>query len=105
MNGGSSRENPTGLLFQIQRWSLHDGNGIRTTVFLHGCPLRCAWCANPESWQSGQGYALSLEELLQEIRKDEPFYRQSGGGVTFSGGEPFLQADVLAAALARCAHL
>jgi pyruvate formate lyase activating enzyme len=105
MKGGGSREDPEGVIFQIQRWSLHDGAGIRTTVFLHGCPLRCAWCANPESWRPGQGYAISVENLLEEIRKDEPFYRQSGGGVTFSGGEPLLQADFLEAVLRRCARL
>jgi pyruvate formate lyase activating enzyme len=105
MSGGERQENPQGIIFQIQRWSLHDGNGIRTTVFLHGCPLRCAWCANPESRQPGQGYALGAEELLRKISRDEPFYRQSGGGVTFSGGEPLLQADFLEAVLQRCARL
>jgi pyruvate formate lyase activating enzyme len=105
MKDGGGQGDPEGILFQIQRWSLHDGNGIRTTVFLHGCPLRCAWCANPESWQPGQGRAVSPEELLREFRKDEPFYRESGGGVTFSGGEPLLQPGFLRAVLLCCARL
>ena len=78
----------------IQHFSLHDGPGIRTTVFLKGCSLKCPWCANPECISSeiqGEfGYDISLEELEKEILKDEPYYK-TGGGVTFSGGEPLLQ--------------
>ena len=96
-----------GTLFQIQRWCVHDGEGVRTTVFLKGCPLRCAWCANPESWspreEKGHGFSLSVAELLSELRKDEAFYRGSSGGVTFSGGEPFAQAGFLRACLKECA--
>lgn len=82
----------------IQHFSLHDGPGIRTTVFLKGCNLRCPWCANPECISSkiqGEfGYDISLEELENEILKDEPYYK-TGGGVTFSGGEPLLQVKCL----------
>ena len=78
----------------IQHFCLHDGPGIRTTVFLKGCSLNCPWCANPECISSkienGFGYDISLEELETEILKDVPFYK-TGGGVTFSGGEPLLQ--------------
>lgn len=78
----------------IQHFSLHDGPGIRTTVFFKGCNLRCPWCANPEcisqKIQGEFGYDISLDELEKEILKDEPFYK-TGGGVTFSGGEPLLQ--------------
>lgn len=107
------------LLFNIQKFSLHDGLGIRTTVFFKGCNLRCAWCANPES-QSLQpepmraagvgshtnetfaGYPLAgrwytLEEVVREVLKDKAFYDQSGGGVTLSGGEPMLQPDFVSA--------
>jgi len=93
----------TALVFDIQRSSLHDGPGIRTTVFLKGCPLRCAWCHNPES-QSFQpermsgakpgdpetrvGQSLSVNTLIATVRADREFYEASGGGLTISGGEP-----------------
>ena len=82
----------------IQHFSLHDGPGIRTTVFLKGCTLKCPWCANPECISSeiqGEfGYDISLDKLENEIIKDKPFY-ETGGGVTFSGGEPLLQINNL----------
>ena len=82
----------------IQHFSLHDGSGIRTTVFLKGCSIRCPWCANPEcisqKIQGEFGYDISLDELEKEILKDEPYYK-TGGGVTFSGGEPLLQIKCL----------
>ena len=82
----------------IQHFSLHDGPGIRTTVFLKGCNLKCPWCANPEcissEIQGDFGYDISLDKLENEIIKDKPFY-ETGGGVTFSGGEPLLQINNL----------
>jgi len=116
------------VIFNIMRYSVHDGPGIRTTVFFKGCPLSCKWCHNPESISpapqqifdeakcikcgrcdncpSGAretiGYEISLAGLMREISADLPFYEQSGGGVTFSGGEPFYQAEFLLAALRRC---
>jgi pyruvate formate lyase activating enzyme len=145
---------PSALIFDIQRFCLHDGPGIRTTVFFKGCPLACAWCQNPEALSPrpemayyaercldcglcaracpegairprregrldftrcshcGQciptcdggalrliGRAWRLPDLLEELLRDREFFAASGGGVTFSGGEPLLQADVLAAAL------
>ena len=82
----------------IQHFSLHDGPGIRTTVFLKGCNLKCPWCTNPEcissEIQEEFGYDISLDRLENEIVKDKPFY-ETGGGVTFSGGEPLLQIDNL----------
>lgn len=82
----------------IQHFSLHDGPGIRTTVFLKGCNLKCPWCANPECISSeiqGEfGYDISLDKIEKEILKDKPFY-ETGGGVTFSGGEPLLQINNL----------
>lgn len=88
----------------IQRFCLHDGPGIRTTVFLKGCTLHCPWCCNPENisceiqtWRdpdTGEtgtyGYDISLGDLARELLKDRGFYLD-GGGVTFSGGEPLLQ--------------
>ena len=148
-----------GHIFNIQKFSLHDGPGIRTTVFFKGCNLRCSWCANPESQQmrtqltldrekcagcgscaalcpsearvmtdgypvldpeactlcgrcveacprraiGREGNDMTVEEVLREALKDTAFYRQSGGGVTFSGGEPLLQQE-FATALARALH-
>ncbi len=104
------------LITNIQRFSLHDGPGIRTTVFCKGCGVRCPWCANPENLEprpedyvkdgvpGTYGRYISCEELVREVMKDELFYRQRGsgegldglpGGVTYSGGEPLLQADRL----------
>lgn len=147
-----------GTVFNIQKMSIHDGPGIRTTVFFKGCPLRCLWCSNPESQRQaleiacfenrcvGCGYCAEVcpkqivekggafeildrsqcdlcmkcvdecctnakkligeeydeEALYQEILKDKPFYDSSGGGVTISGGEPFMQAEFLISLLKRC---
>lgn len=113
------------LLTNIQRFSLHDGPGIRTTVFLKGCSLRCPWCSNPENLlsqpqsyikdgiQGTYGRYYESEELIKECLKDKAFYEgklndpaywsitdanlieQLPGGITFSGGEALLQADAL----------
>ena len=148
----------TGVIFNIQRYSIHDGPGIRTTVFLKGCPLNCWWCQNPESQLNGQemifwgdrciscgacsticpsgaiqikngipvtekekcilcgkciekcpalaremiGEKLTTEEVIKEIEKDLVFYEESGGGVTFSGGEPLGQSELLEGLLDAC---
>ncbi len=103
-----------GTLFDIKRFAVHDGPGIRTTVFLKGCPLACAWCHNPESQKAGieqtthpkestpLGRQVDTEGLMDEIVRDVPFYDESGGGVTFSGGEPLAQPEFLIAMLDRC---
>ncbi len=144
-----------GIVFNIQRFSTHDGPGIRTTVFLKGCPLICHWCSNPESqlkapqlmvrnlkctgceacvetcplgamsmsqgeriidWEKCDncfkcvdtclygslnmaGEELTTEQVLEEVEKDRVFYKNSGGGVTLSGGEPMGQTDFLEALL------
>ena len=77
-------------VFDVQRFSIHDGPGIRTTVFLEGCPLRCAWCQNPEAFGNGAAPAISPEAVIAEVLKDRDFYAVSGGGLTVSGGEPLL---------------
>jgi pyruvate formate lyase activating enzyme len=147
-----------GIIFDIKRFAVEDGPGIRTTVFFKGCPLRCKWCHNPESWTSGPelsfavekcigcgrckevcpnkailltdgkaetaadkcnfcgrcaevcsagakkiiGRCVSAEEIVNQVEKDLVFYEQSGGGVTFSGGEPLMQADFLDELLEEC---
>jgi pyruvate formate lyase activating enzyme len=147
-----------GLVFDIQRFSLHDGPGIRTLVFLKGCPLKCIWCSNPESQKfpreimfnaskcidcgtcseicpqkairknntthrldrnlcdacgncceecptqalQWSGKYMSVAEVLAEIEKDREFYENSGGGVTFSGGEPVSQPEFLKNLLIEC---
>lgn len=91
-----------GLIFDIKRDSSEDGPGIRTTVFFKGCPLSCIWCQNPEGKKflpekdiHGKqiGTWVSVEELMYRLLQDKPFYDNTGGGVTLSGGEPTLQMD------------
>lgn len=152
-----------GIIFNIQRFSIHDGPGIRSTVFLKGCPLNCLWCHNPESKQVQQqlsfqhkncagckvcekvctqkvhtfshnmhhidftkciacgkcidycnkkaleliGYAISVDEIIEEVLKDRVYYETSGGGITLSGGEPLLQYEFSLAILkeAKTNHL
>jgi len=133
-----------GRIFNIQRYSLHDGKGIRTIIFFKGCPLRCKWCSNPESQESyneifftpekcigcgecrrvcpagvknyGQaecqkcclcakacmsgalelvGKEMTVQEVVKIAELDRPFYENSNGGITFSGGEPFMQYQFL----------
>ena len=107
--------NTTGRIFDIQRFSTHDGPGVRTIVFLKGCPLRCRWCCNPESQsyeiqqmnQKGVmktiGRDVTVAEVLEEVLRDRPYYRRSGGGLTLSGGESLWQPD-FATALLEAAH-
>lgn len=102
----------TGQIFAIKRYAIHDGPGIRTTVFLKGCPLNCWWCHNPEGRRSPASDGISssrviAHDVIAEVRKDAVFYDQSGGGVTFSGGEPLIQIDFLEAMLraARGHHI
>ncbi len=105
----------TGHIFNIQKFSINDGPGIRTTVFFQGCPLACRWCANPESQNRFADQArlldddrcrrrvMTVDQVMAEVLQDKPFYDQSGGGMTLSGGEVLQQAD-FAAALCRAAR-
>ncbi len=98
-------ENP--YIFRIQRYSIHDGPGIRTTLFFRGCPMSCYWCHNPESHANPLKSNLKDMEqvaatLMAEIQKDLIFYDDSGGGVTFSGGEPLYQHQLLFRLLELC---
>jgi len=101
----------TPYIYKIQRFSIHDGPGIRTTLFFQGCPLTCRWCHNPESQTMGLVPGKSLgqlvenmvvERLVDEIEKDNIFYDESGGGVTFSGGEPLSRPELLLPLLGAC---
>ncbi|MEG0292067.1 MAG: glycyl-radical enzyme activating protein [Anaerovoracaceae bacterium] len=142
------KEMKKGIILNMQEYSIHDGEGVRTIVFLAGCNLRCKWCANPESWTMATklifhrekcikcgkcaasclqkldptkvatsrkkcrgcfvcanacytgaldviGRHVDVDDVLDQIKKDLVFYNHTGGGVTFSGGEPFLQYDFL----------
>lgn len=100
-----------GRIFNIQRYSIHDGTGIRTIVFLKGCVLRCKWCCNPESqvfeiqtmMVDGKpkviGRDVTVEEVMETIEKDRDYYRRSGGGITLSGGESLCQPQFAKALL------
>ena len=112
----------TGIIYDIKRFAVHDGQGIRTTVFLKGCPLRCRWCHNPESIEPAPcrisklvrlngrtftkeeiiGYEITAEKLFAELEKERIFMDESGGGVTFSGGEPLMQHEFLMEILMIC---
>jgi len=111
-----------GLIFDIKHYAIHDGPGIRQTIFFKGCALGCWWCHNPESRSDEPvtflkkekidgrevevaetvGKEYSLGELLKIIEKDRVFFEESGGGVTFSGGEPLQQYDFLFEVLKEC---
>jgi pyruvate formate lyase activating enzyme len=110
------------LIFDIKRFSVNDGPGIRTTIFFKGCPLNCWWCHNPESrlidpqeiityrklcdkefiLKEIVGKTVSVDDVMSEIEKETVFYETSGGGVTFSGGEPLMQPEFLSALADAC---
>ena len=111
-----------GLIFSIKRYSIHDGQGIRVTFFMKGCPLSCLWCHNPEgipaspititlknrvgnkefNYNEVVGKYYSVEDILDVLEKEKIFLNQSKGGVTFSGGEPMLQFEFLQEILKVC---
>lgn len=101
-----------GRIFNIAHYAVHDGPGIRTSAFLKGCPARCLWCCSPQSqsfeiersFVSGKlfGRDLDARELFDEVRRDAPFWRRSGGGVTLSGGEALAQPDFAAEFFSIC---
>ena len=83
----------SGYFTAIQNFCINDGMGIRTTIFFAGCPLRCQWCSNPETFRKFVKY--SSEDILKKIDNQKIFYKFSAGGITFSGGEATLQTDIL----------
>ena len=114
----------SGIIFNIKHFAVHDGPGIRTTVFFKGCPLSCRWCHNPESinpnleeievpyarvsvtakkcGKDTVGKKVQVSEIMSEVLKDVIFYDESGGGITISGGEPLMQPDFLFSLLKEC---
>ena len=112
----------TGIIFDIKRFAVHDGPGIRTTVFMKGCPLKCVWCHNPESIDPQPcilervsrigdlsfvdkevvGQVKTVQEVMAVLQKERVFMDESIGGVTFSGGEPLLQHEFLLGILKYC---
>ncbi len=103
-----------GRIFDIQKYSIHDGPGIRTIVFLKGCALRCKWCCNPESQsfdietmmfdgkEKVMGKDVTVAEVMDIVRKDSFYYQRSGGGMTLSGGESLLQPEFAIGLLRAC---
>lgn len=97
-----------GLIFDIKEFAIHDGPGIRTTVFLKGCPLACVWCHNPEGQSAtpqilrnpgGErlvGESITSDDLAGRLNRQAKIFKQNGGGVTFSGGEPLTQSAFIA---------
>jgi len=100
-----------GRIFDIQKFSTHDGPGIRTIVFLKGCILRCRWCCNPESQSylvqrmktkngvKTVGEDVTVDAVMQKVLRDMPYYRRTGGGLTLSGGEALCQTEFVHALL------
>ena len=103
-------DEPTAVVFDVEHFATKEGPGIRTAVFLKGCPLRCMWCHNPESWNpkietypdgTVIGRERSVGDVLEEVARDKPFYEASGGGLTVSGGEPLFRGQFVRELFAR----
>lgn len=92
----------TGYIHSVYNGGMVDGIGIRSVVFLSGCPLRCLYCHNPDSWVKTGGEQRTVEDVIDEVQKYTTFHKASGGGVTFTGGEPFMQAKYLIKLLQSC---
>lgn len=88
----------TGRLHSIETFGALDGPGIRTVFFMQGCPARCMYCHNPDTWEEEAGEQVTVGEVISRARRGRPYYGENGG-VTFSGGEPLLQADFLIEAM------
>ncbi len=101
-NKGERAENPLpfyykmqtkGYIHSIETGSAVDGPGLRSVIFLQGCPFRCKFCHNPDTWMQIDSHLRTVETVLKEALKYQDFYKLSGGGVTLSGGEPLLQPE------------
>lgn len=91
-----------GNIHSIETMGLVDGPGIRVVVFFQGCALRCTFCHNPDTWATSGGESVTPVELVDKIERYKTYFKNSGGGVTFSGGEPLLQPDFLIEVLKLC---
>jgi pyruvate formate lyase activating enzyme len=91
-----------GRIHSIESMGLVDGPGIRTVVFFQGCALRCSYCHNPDTWSCDGGTEIDSGELIKKILRYKPYFEKSGGGVTFSGGDPLMQPDFLIEMLKLC---
>lgn len=91
-----------GRIHSIETMGLVDGPGIRVVVFFQGCALRCAYCHNPDTWAFSGGEEVTPEQLIKKILRYKPYFSKSGGGVTFSGGDPLMQPDFLIEVLKLC---
>lgn len=92
----------TGRIHSFESFGTVDGPGIRFVIFMQGCPLRCLYCHNPDTWHLGGGSEYTVDEVMQKIRRYLPYIESSGGGITVSGGEPLLQPDFLLELFRRC---
>lgn len=93
---------------RVHSWDLStgvDGPGTRFTLFTSGCPLRCLYCHNPDTWRTRDGRAMTVDQVVTEIAKYRDFLRTAGGGVTISGGEPLLQPGFTGEVLHRCKEM
>lgn len=91
-----------GRIHSIESMGLVDGPGIRTVVFFQGCNLRCSYCHNPDTWCYAGGEEITSEDLIKKIIRFKPYFLKSGGGVTFSGGDPLMQPEFLLECLKLC---
>ncbi len=91
----------TGRIHSVESCGTVDGPGLRFVIFLQGCPMRCLYCHNPDSWDASKGKERTVEEMVKEVLKYKSYIRFSKGGVTISGGEPLLQKKFVIALLTR----
>ena len=83
-----------GRIHSLQSFGTVDGPGVRYVVFLQGCPMRCAYCHNPDTWEMNAGTPMEPSYIIEQYERNAPFY-QNGGGITVTGGEPLMQIDFL----------
>lgn len=96
-------ENRSGYIHSIETYGTVDGPGIRYIVFMQGCPMRCLYCHNPDTWTPiGNSKEMTVEELMEDVVKYKSFMNASGGGITVSGGEPLMQADFVTELFKAC---
>lgn len=91
-----------GRIHSFETFGTVDGPGIRFVIFLQGCPFRCLYCHNPDTWNCNEGTEYSVDELMDKIRRYIPYFKSSGGGITISGGEPLMQIEFLTELFKKC---